>query len=116
MYNCNFRLPKILFGLRFDNAAILSPSTFFQWVYTTCTVTIVIHLLKFQIRYEWVKELLPRLHQVDAYTLSGWSADDRDKIASESDSAVDDCVTQSVGRDNEQGNIHRVYFPNFLVN
>lgn len=25
------------------------------------------------VRYEWVKELLPRLHEVDSYSLSGWA-------------------------------------------
>ena len=26
-----------------------------------------------QIRYDWVRDLLPRLHEVDSYSLSGWA-------------------------------------------
>ena len=38
----------------------------------------------YQIRYDWVKDLLPRLHEMDAYTLSGWSADDHSSKSIES--------------------------------
>lgn len=29
--------------------------------------------IPYQIRYEWVRDLLPRLHEVDSYSLSGWA-------------------------------------------
>ena len=32
-----------------------------------------------QVRYEWVKELLPRLHELDGYALSGCLAPSVDK-------------------------------------
>lgn len=30
-------------------------------------------IVALQIRYDWVRDLLPRLHEVDSYSLSGWA-------------------------------------------